>query len=123
MNMKMRRVSRAAYSAARAAASDVNRRMVGALTPVEDMAPGDAYLSANGLSGYVLAGDELIGVFSAERAGSALVADALARGARRLDCFDGFLVGFYERAGFSVTRREANWTPGGPDVVYMESRS
>jgi hypothetical protein len=51
--------------------------------------------------------------------GSRLVADALHNGAEVLDCFDGFLPEFYARHGFVEVTREPNWTPGGPDVVYM----
>lgn len=51
--------------------------------------------------------------------GSQLVSDALHNGAEVLDCFDGFLPEFYARHGFVEVTREPNWTPGGPDVVYM----
>lgn len=57
---------------------------------------------------------------------------AIQLGARSLDCFDGFLVNFYEKYGsFSVVQRvpfidkfaPTNWDyekNGRPDVVYME---
>lgn len=62
----------------------------------------------------------LIGVFSLVRGrGDALVAGAVAHGARHLDCFDGYLPTLYARHGFAESHRESNWTPGGPDVVYM----
>ena len=51
--------------------------------------------------------------------GSRLVGDALHNGAEVLDCFDGFLPEFYARHGFVEVTREPNWTPGGPDVVFM----
>lgn len=51
--------------------------------------------------------------------GSALAESAVENGAQVLDCFDGFLPAFYERFGFREYRRDANWTPGGPDVVFM----
>ena len=63
---------------------------------------------------------ELCGVFSTVKGrGDAIMRDALTAGAVRLDCFDGYLPGFYARHGFRETHREENWTPGGPDVVYM----
>ena len=87
-----------------------------------DMPHGARYfLSADGRSGYgVTSEDALIGVFSLDRGrGDALVAGAVAHGARHLDCFDGYLPTLYARHGFVESRRESNWTPGGPDVVYM----
>jgi len=41
-------------------------------------------------------------------------------GGTNLDCFDGGLVKLYAKHGWRETRREANWTPGGPDVVFMK---
>ena len=80
-----------------------------------------AYLSDDGLSGYVVkASGELVGVFSSVKGrGDALMVSAIANGARRLDCFDGYLPELYARHGFRETDRAENWTPGGPDVVYM----
>jgi hypothetical protein len=51
--------------------------------------------------------------------GDALVSDAIARGAKHLNCFDGYLPTLYARHGFVEVRREPNWTEGGPDIVYM----
>lgn len=51
--------------------------------------------------------------------GNRLLKSAIEKGARHLDCFDGYLKGFYEFHGFKVDRREANWVEGGPDVLYM----
>lgn len=79
-------------------------------------------LSLDGRSGYAVRYDgELIYVFSTVKGrGDALVADAVrVCRANRLDCFDGYLPTLYGRHGFTETRREPNWTPGGPDVVYM----
>ena len=36
-----------------------------------------------------------------------------------LNCFDGYLTGFYARYGFVETERFPNWIEGEPDVVYM----
>jgi outer membrane protein assembly factor BamB len=71
--------------------------------------------------GYAIRPDgELVFVFSTVRGmGDTLVADAVRRGANYLDCFDGHLVDLYGRHGFEVDHREANWTPGEPDVVHM----
>lgn len=64
---------------------------------------------------------ELIGLFSAINGkGDLLLKEAIKRGARHLDCFDGYLPTFYARHGFIEVRREANWTEGEPDVIYME---
>ena len=51
--------------------------------------------------------------------GGYLVQSAIADGARRLNCFDGYLVGLYSQFGFEVAARQLNWTSGGPDVVTM----
>ena len=60
------------------------------------------------------------GLFSLTRGrGDALVAHAVEAGACKLDCFDGYLPKLYARHGFTEYNRESNWTPGGPDVVYM----
>lgn len=74
------------------------------------------------VAGYAIRADgELVYVFSTARGlGSAIVADAIQRGATHLDCFDGYLPTFYAENGFIDYKREANWTPGGPDVVYMQ---
>lgn len=78
------------------------------------------FLSTDGQSGYVIVAGDLRLVFSTVRGrGDALVASAILHGARTLDCFDGYLPTLYARHGFRVIRREANWTPGGPDVVFM----
>lgn len=89
--------------------------------PSEMSAAGSYFLTTDALSGFgVKFDDELVGVFSrVPGRGDMMVAAAVAIGARRLDCFDGYLVTLYRRHGFFEVRREANWTAGGPDVVYM----
>lgn len=80
------------------------------------------FLSADGLTMFAIKdGDELVSVCNAgERGrGHLMMLAAIAAGARRLDCFDGYLPPFYTRYGFRETAREANWTPGEPDVVFM----
>lgn len=80
------------------------------------------FLTEDHFSGFAIRDDgELVYLHSrAYERGDRLVSAAVALGARRLDCFDGYLVDLYGRHGFIEVAREANWTPGGPDVVYME---
>ena len=82
----------------------------------------DWYLAEDYLSGFgVTDSGELVGVFSVVKGrGDELVQAAVELGAWHLDCFDGYLPTLYRRNGFRVTHEEANWTPGGPSVVYME---
>jgi hypothetical protein len=85
------------------------------------------FLSVGGKSGFAIKPDgELVSVFSALRGqGRALLSEAVAQGARKLDCYDGVLVAVYTTAGFVEVRREP-WEGfdllcmGRPDVVYME---
>lgn len=79
------------------------------------------YLATDWLSGFVVRADgELTNVWSVERGrGDGIMDAALQAGADVLDCFDGYLPTFYARHGFVEYAREANWTPGGPDVVFM----
>lgn len=92
-----------------------------ATSPFEHVACTMYVLSHDGRSGYALRPDmELVYVFSLERGrGDRLVNHAVTYGAARLDCFDGYLPSLYARHGFREVSREPNWTPGGPDVVYM----
>jgi len=93
------------------------------------------FLTPDGQGGYGLKGDELISVFSLAGAnlGPTLVREAVARGARCLDCLDahGVLTRLYAKAGFVEIRREPwndeyappNWNYarfGRPDLVYMK---
>lgn len=64
---------------------------------------------------------ELTSVFSAIKGkGDHILSNAVRCGACHLDCFDGYLPTFYARHGFKEVKREANWTAGEPDVVFME---
>lgn len=75
-----------------------------------------------GFSGYAIRADgELVYVWSRPGSGlgDTLMRSALGNGAVYLDCFDGYLPTFYARHGFCEVARVQNWTPGGPDVVYM----
>jgi len=81
------------------------------------------YLWSDGFdyAGFAIRSDgELVYVFSTVRGrGDAIVSAAIALGATYLDCFDGHLTGLYGRHGFETVATVENWTPGGPDVVYM----
>lgn len=80
------------------------------------------YLYVDGKAGFAILEGRLCYVFSlVPGRGDDLVDVAVQRGADRLDCFDGYLPRLYSRHGFVVTTREANWTPGGPDVVEMRT--
>lgn len=101
---------------------------------IEELRRMRLYLHGSGDAGYgITAEGELVGVFNRGRhgLGAAAVRDALRRGVRRLDCFDGFLPGFYSRLGFAERGRAAwdeHYAPGSwdygrygrPDVVFME---
>jgi hypothetical protein len=117
------KVATADYIAALTFAQSDSERVGAATTPAADM-PREGvtyYLSATRLAGFgVTDSGELIGVFSLVKGfGPLLIAEAIENGAHRLDCFDGFLPEYYARFGFRETSRVPNWTPGGPDVVFM----
>lgn len=92
---------------------------------LEDLRGMELYMLEGGKAGYAIKpGGELVNLFNnggddTRGAGAWLVIDAIERGARHGDHFDGWLTKFYRNLGFTQVRREANWTPGGPDVVYM----
>lgn len=92
------------------------------------------YISADGKSGYAISKQgELLNLFSANgsKHGKYAMYEAVRNGARYLDCYDGFLPGYYNQFHFLESAREA-WNPryapkhwnykkyGKPDVVYME---
>lgn len=109
---------RKVFAFARAAAA----RVAEATSPPEAMPETARYfLTTDGASGFGIDADgTLIGLFSTVKGrGDALVKAAVENGATRLDCFDGYLPALYARHGFRETHREANWTPGEPDVVFM----
>jgi len=79
------------------------------------------YLSETGKSGFGITSDgTLIALHSTDKSGRAAIKAAMKLGAYKLDCFAGYLSELYAKFGFEVVRREPNWTPGGPDVVWME---
>jgi hypothetical protein len=79
------------------------------------------YLTHGAYAGFAIRPDgELVYVFSMVRGlGDVLVQCAILQGATHLDCFDGYLTTLYSRHGFGRVTSLPNWTPGGPDVVYM----
>ncbi|MET8111202.1 hypothetical protein [Streptomyces prasinus] len=114
------------YRAALDWARSGSARIADATSAPEEM-PQSAryYLTSDFQSGFGVDADgTLIGLFSTVKGrGEGLVWSAvLHKGAEKLDCFDGFLVDYYKRFGFVETERVANWTPGEPDVVFMDLR-
>ena len=120
--MYLRRVTLPEYQAALRFARDCDER-VREYTSHENTFGDDGryFLTDDGLSGFGVSGEgEMVGLFSLVRGrGSWLAFRAEAHGATRLDCFDGYLPRFYASLGWREYHREPNWTPGGPDVVYM----
>jgi hypothetical protein len=87
------------------------------------------FLSADGKTGFSLfkdpdGGKELVSLFNIGEKGMGKVAMDMGvrRGATRLDAIEP-LAKHYEKSGFHVVKKESNWTPGQPDVVYMEHKS
>lgn len=95
---------------------------------------GMVMMDQDASTGYILTKDgDLQGVFNGGPAGMGkyAVRDAVARGAKTLDAFDGFLPDYYRQFGFLETGR-AKFDPnlaapgveqalgGRPDVVFME---
>ncbi|MFE3589427.1 hypothetical protein ACFXOY_18140 [Streptomyces niveus] len=116
-------VHHAIYVGALRQARRLSELIAGATSRPEEM-PADHsyYLTDDFQSGFGVAKDgTLVGLFSLIKGrGEELVWDAVAhKGAKRLDCFDGFLTGYYRRFGFAETERIPNWTSGEPDVVFM----
>lgn len=93
-------------------------------TPEELVAAGGRiFVDLDGLNGFIIAPDgDIQNLFSANGKGKVSMRLAIANGGTKLDCFDGFLPGYYQQFGFEEYQREANWTPGGPDVVFMRKR-
>jgi hypothetical protein len=78
------------------------------------------FLSRDKKSGYCVTPEgDLQNVFSLNHRGTYAVKDAVKNGASTLDCFEP-LLGFYQKFGFAEYRREDNWTPGGPKVIFMK---
>lgn len=78
------------------------------------------YLDHDLLSGYGITADqEIVNLFSLVRGlGTKALNDAVQHGGNWLNCFDT-LTQYYIDRGFVEYDREANWTSGKPDVVWM----
>ena len=124
MTEMMRQVTETHWAEAYESARQEVEMIREATSPVEEITtePARYFLSDDEMSGLVVReSGEVVGLFSRVKGrGDALVIAAIENGGRTLDCFDGYLPTLYGRHGFEEVKREANWTPGGPDVVFME---
>lgn len=112
------------FALAYARARELNPTIRDMTTPANKL-PKDAtyFLTPDRNSGYIITTDgTLCALFSNVRGrGDQLLNDAIADGAMRLNHYaTDHLSNLYERHGFREVRREANWTPGRPDVVWRE---
>lgn len=121
-NISTKSVSRYEFAGALTTAREASPLIAEMTSAASDLPDGATFvLTTDQASGFYVTDEGYFGgLFSSKRGrGDELIADAIAMGATELDCFDGFLPTKYARHGFVETAREANWTPGGPDVVYM----
>lgn len=121
--MKVYRTSHRIYTLALGQARKASPRIADATSKPSEMPKNARYfVTADLRTGFGVDADgTLIGLFSLVKGrGEVMVNAAIENGARKLDCFDGFLPEYYRRFGFVETERVANWTPGEPDVVFME---
>ncbi len=118
--MNYSRVNASVYGKAFTYAREVSPR-IEEYTSAWDGREASFYLHADARSGFAITPDgELCLLFSlVPGRGNDMMERAVWFGANHLDCFDGYLPGLYARHGFVEIWREPNWTPGGPDVVYM----
>jgi hypothetical protein len=101
---------------------------------MEQLKDAQLFLSEDGKVGYALTSNkDLINLFNnsgIRGAAEEAVIQAIVNGAETLDCYDGFLVGYYTKLGFREYKRAAwddeyapaNWNyerDGRPDVVFM----
>ncbi len=106
------------------------------LTPytAEQLKGFELYMNKGGI-GYALTPEkDLVNVFNVsgqKGAGIDAVIDAIGRGAKTLDCYDGYLKKYYEEFGFKEYKSDPwndlytpeNWnlkTYGKPDIIYMK---
>jgi hypothetical protein len=110
------------------AARDSNQHVRRSVTHPTDLTDNAQwFLTADGKTGFGITHSddegnrELIAVFSTVKGrGPQIVRTSVLHGANVLDCFDGFLVEFYTKHGWREYDRAPNWTPGNPDVVFLE---
>ena len=107
--------------------SEMIRNMTSDYKSPEDFPPGTRfYLSPDETMGFAVKPDgeatALYSTVKGRNVGGLLRNDAVAAGAEKLDAFDkeGFLPRLYQKSGFREYKREPNWTPGEPDVVFMD---
>lgn len=119
--MNINEVTSQNFSAAVEAAMVLSPKVNEFLSHGVDYSSHKVFLTEDSLSGFAISPEgDLQSVFSlAKGRGEFLVREAVKQGAETLDCFDGYLPSFYQKMGFVEIKREANWTEGGPDVVYM----
>ncbi|MGW8953482.1 hypothetical protein [Streptomyces sp. NPDC055709] len=121
--MKVYPVHHALYIGALRSARRQSELVAGATSKPDEMPRSHKYyLTEDFQSGFGVALDgTLVGLFSLVKGrGEDLVWDAVThKGAKKLDCFDGFLPEYYKRFGFVETERIPNWVQGEPDVVFM----
>lgn len=129
MSISIELVTRNTFIDAYAKARDTSELVRNATSSEQEIyeghTKGDMYfIGPNGHYGFVVRkSGELVALFSLLRGiGRYLVGFAIEHGARKLDCFDGYLVKLYSSHGFEEVKRVPNWTEGEPDVVYMQLR-
>lgn len=112
------------FSSQVAAVRATSDRYADNVSAVDSSANLACYVSLDGLSGFaVSASGELAHVWSlVPGRGDVIVSAGVNRGALWLSCFDGYLSTLYVRHGFKTVSREANWTPGEPDVLTMSRK-
>lgn len=83
-------------------------------------AGAEIFLHEDGMNGFLISPEgDLQNLFSNNSKGRDTLLTAIKAGAKTLDCFDVYLPGWYAKFGFVEYKREANWTEGEPDIVYM----
>lgn len=127
--MKYYKVKKDVFFLSFSQASLLNKNIAKSCCRLEDLCTSGMsfFLSEDRKSGYTITNwindhdrYNLGTVFSSEKGrGKELVRSAVNNRANSLDCFDGYLVEFYKDLGFIEYKREANWTEGEPDVVFM----
>ncbi|MFN3827621.1 MAG: hypothetical protein ACK4NR_08365 [Micavibrio sp.] len=84
----------------------------------------ECWLSPSSKSGFAVTPDhELISVFSCVNGDGRKMMNFIKSkyDHLHLNCFNTtFLRSFYEKHGFKIIRKEANWQAGGPDILFME---
>lgn len=87
----------------------------------EDALGHKMFLTKDKKSGYMISPDgELKNIFSAVKGrGDSIINHAKQQGALHGNAFEGYLTKLYAKHGAKEYKREKNYDPNGPDVVYM----